>query len=137
MLIDSNILIYAINADSPKSIKAREFLKENADKLEIAHQNIVETIRVLTHPKFSNPMNIKAAISAVEAITKVCRIICPSQTTYYLCLELLKKYKLTGNRIFDVYLAACALTNHINTIATDNVSDFRKFQDLKVINPFS
>lgn len=61
MLIDSNILIYAINLDSPKSKIAQEFLKENLDNLEITHQNILESIRILTHPKFSNkPIHLSA-----------------------------------------------------------------------------
>ena len=137
MIIDSNILIYAINADSPKNKSAQKFIKNNLKDLEVTHQNILETIRVLTHPKFSKPMKLKDALIAIQVITESCRIICPTQTTYYLLLEFIKKYKLAGNRIFDAYLAACALTNNIDTIATDNVSDLKKFKGLKVINPFS
>lgn len=137
MIIDSNILIYAINADSPKNKKAQEFLRENLKDLEITHQNILETIRVLTHQKFSKPMGLKLALTAIQAISQSCRIISPTQTTYYLWLELINKYALTGNRIFDAYLAATALSNGIDIIATDNVADFKKFKGLKVINPFA
>ncbi len=137
MLIDSNILIYAINADSPKHKKAQNFLQDNLGKLEIAHQNILETIRVLTHKKFSKPMGLKLALSAIQAITQSCSIVYPTQTTYYLWLEFVNKYALTGNRIFDAYLAATALSNEINIIATDNVLDFKKFKSLKIVNPFS
>lgn len=136
MLIDSNILIYAINADSPKHKKAQQFLQENLTNLEIAHQNILEAIRVLTHQKFSKPMRLNKALIAIQAISQSCRIISPTQTTYYLSLGLIKKYKLVGNRIFDAYLAATALSNSINTIATDNSSDFEKFTDLTIFNPF-
>ncbi len=137
MLIDSNILIYAINADSPKHKKAQEFLKESLGNLEIAHQNTLEAIRVLTHQKFSKPMRLKDALMAIQAISKFCQIISPTQTTYYLSLELINKYKLIGNRIFDAYLVATALSNSINIIATDNSSDFKKFSGLEIINPFS
>lgn len=136
MIIDSNILIYAINADSPKNKKAQEFLTEHLNYLEIAHQNILETIRVLTHQKFSKPMELKTALAAIQAITRSCRIISPTQTTYYLWLELINKHKLKGNRIFDAYLTATALSNNIDVIATDNIKDFKKFTELKIINPF-
>ncbi|MBI2315206.1 PIN domain-containing protein [Candidatus Daviesbacteria bacterium] len=136
MLIDSNILIYSINTDSPKHKKSQQFLQENLRNLEIAHQNILETIRVLTHQKFSNPMSLDMALTATQAITQSCRIISPTQTSYYLFLELIKKHNLVGNRIFYAYLAATALSNGIATIATDNVSDFKKFQGLRIINPF-
>jgi len=136
MIIDSNILIYAINTDSPKNRKAQEFLRENLKNLEVTHQNILETLRVLTHPKFSKPMRIKLALTATRAISKSCRIISPTQTTYYLWLELINKHALIGNRIFDAYLTATALSNGIDIIATDNTKDFKKFKEIKVINPF-
>lgn len=137
MLIDSNILIYAINVDSPKHKKAQKFLKENIAVLNIAHQNILEAIRVLTHPKFPKPMKIKDAVTAVNAISQALQIILPNQSTFYLTIDLVQTYKLTGNRIFDAYLAATAMTNDIDTIATDNTNDFQKFSGLKILNPFS
>lgn len=82
-------------------------------------------------------MGLKPALTAILAITQSCRIISPTQATYYLWLELVKKYQLIGNRIFDAYLVATALTNSINTVATDNVKDFKKFTELKIINPFT
>lgn len=66
MLIDSNILIYSINRHSPRNKEAQEFLINNLGNFVIAHQNIIETIRILTHPKFPNPMKIENALSAIE-----------------------------------------------------------------------
>lgn len=136
MLIDSNILIYSINLDSPKSKKAKEFLKENIGNLEIAHQNILESIRILTHPKFSNPMKIKDCLKALANISDSSHILFPDQRSYYLVLELIEKYKLNGNRIFDAYLVATMLSYGIKEIATDNEKDFSRFKGIKVINPF-
>lgn len=136
MIVDTNILIYAINEDSPKHSKAREFLKENKNVLVVSHQVIFEAIRILTHPKFSKPMKPKSALETVSAIADACEIISPNQKTYYLTLEFIKKFALSGNRIFDAYLAATAITNGVNKIATDNTKHFKKFTDLKIINPF-
>lgn len=136
MLVDTNILIYAINADSPKHKIAQKFLKDNKTELEITHQNVLEAIRVLTHKNFLSPMTLKRALKAVLSIAKSCLIISPNQSSYYLAVELIKNYKLTGNRIFDAYLAATALSNSIYTIATDNVRDFQKFKEIKLLNPF-
>lgn len=136
MIVDSNILVYSIDKYSPKHSKAQKFLEENLNILEIAHQNIFETLRVITYPKFPNPMKLKDAIDAVERILKVCSIISPNWKTQSITLELIKKYKLSSDIIFDAYLAATALSNGINTIATDNVKDFKRFREIKVINPF-
>lgn len=136
MLIDSNILIYAINEASPKQKKAQKFLKENISSLIISHQVVLETIRVLTHPKFSNPMKTTDAVRSISAIASSCQIITPTPMTYYLTFEYIKKFKLCGNRIFDAYLVATAISNGIYEIATDNERDFQKFKEVKIVNPF-
>ena len=136
MLVDSNILIYSINTRSPKHKQAQRFLKENLKNLVIAHQNILETLRVLTHNRFPNPMKLQNALNDISAISNSTRIISPLNNTYYLAIELIKVHRLIGNKIFDAYLVATALSSGITEIATDNVRDFKKFKEIKVINPF-
>lgn len=136
MLVDSNILIYAINADSPKHERAKRFLESHVQNLQISHQNILEALRVITHSTFSHPLNLKEGLASVLSLVQSFQIIVPNNKTYYVCLELIKKHKLTGNRIFDAYLAATALTNATFEIATDNERDFAKIKEIKVINPF-
>lgn len=137
MLVDTNILVYAINKDSPKHKQAQKFLKDNQGDLILTHQNILETLKVLTHPRFSQPMKPTPAIKTVLAIAKSCQIIIPRVGTEFITLELIKKLDLVGIKIFDAYLVATALSNSIYTIATDNIRDFKKFAEIKVVNPFS
>ncbi len=136
MVVDSNILIYAINADSPKHEISKKFLNENISKIAITHQNILETIRVLTHNKFSNPMKVKEALLSIKKISEVLNIVSPDQTTIHITLDLIEEHNLSGNRIFDAYLVATAFSNGDYEIATDNIKDFQKFKGLKVINPY-
>ncbi len=93
-------------------------------------------MRVLTHPKFSNPMTPKEARDVLEPIMTACKIIYPNNKTHYLALELIQHNNLVGNHIFDAYLAATAISNHVNVIATDNEKDFKKF-NITVVNPFT
>lgn len=136
MLIDSNILVYAINTASPKHKNAQIFLQENSADLVVAHQNILETLRVLTHPKFPKKMKLKDALASIEGIIRVAKIIQPRYETYYVFLELLKKHKFGGDQVFDAYLLATALSNNIDLIATDNTKDFTKFKEINITNPF-
>lgn len=136
MLIDSNILVYSINSSSPKHKKAQNFLQENLGELIVAHQNIFESLRVLTHSKFPKPMKIGDALGAIENILKGCTVISPDYRTHRFTLELIKKHKLSADEIFDAYLVATALGSGLDTIATDNTKDFQKFTEIKVLNPF-
>lgn len=136
MLIDSNILIYAINVSSPKHITAQHFLQTNREHLVIAHQNIFETLRVLTHKKFSHPMPSKQALDALEPIMNVCTIIAPDYKTHRIAFELIAKYNVVSNEVFDAYLVATALSWGISEIATDNEKAIRKYKEITVVNPF-
>lgn len=136
MLVDSNILVYAVNRSSPKHKIAQIFLQNNIGHLEVAHQNILEALRVLTHPKFPSPMKIQDALKAINSIIKACRVVYPEGKTYHITLLLIDKNKPVSDQIFDAYLAATALSNGITTIATDNIRDFKKFKGISLINPF-
>lgn len=136
MLVDSNILVYSINSASPKHKQAQQFLQENLNVLVVAHQNIFETLRVLTHSRFPSPMKTRDALEAIEGILKGCVVISPDYRTHRIALGLIKKHRLSADQVFDAYLVATALSNSIDTIATDNIKDFKKFTEVKVINPF-
>ncbi len=136
MLVDSNVLVYAVNRSSPKHKIAQFFLQNNTGDLEVAHQNILEALRVLTHPKFPSPMKIQDALKAIDSIIKTCRVVYPDGKTYHITLLLIDKNKPVSDQIFDTYLVATALSNEISTIATDNIRDFKKFKEIKLINPF-
>ncbi|MBI4066482.1 type II toxin-antitoxin system VapC family toxin [Candidatus Gottesmanbacteria bacterium] len=137
MLIDTNLIIYAINTASPKHSRAQQFLRDNQNLLAVAHQNILESIRVLTHEKFSHPMTFAKAEKAVMAIVSVMAIISPAEETLPIALMLMEKYAQAANRIFDVYLVATMLTHGIKEIATDNDRDFNVLKEISVFNPFS
>lgn len=136
MLIDSNLLIYALNVSSPKSQAARLFLKTYVDEAVVAQQNILEVTRVMTHPVFENKLTTKSVTKSLKQVTKVMRVIRPQEETWYVYQELMKKYESEGNRVFDVYLAATMLSNEIKVIATDNEKHFKMIEEIKVINPF-
>jgi len=136
MLVDSNILIYAINSSSPKHRMAQEFLQTQANNIVIAHQNIFESLRLLTHKKFPNPMLSSNAIRAINAIAEHCQVVAADQGAHHIALALIQKHNLVGDKVFDAYLAATALSVGINTVATDNTKDFSDFEGLILINPF-
>jgi hypothetical protein len=136
-LIDSNVLIYAINSASPKHKAAQAYLQEHIGQMALAHQNITESLRVLTHKQFSHPMAPDKAIKAINNIAEHCHVIAPEQGAHHIAIALMQKYKLGGDKIFDAYLTATALSAGITTITTDNTKDFLVFQEISIINPFT
>jgi len=141
ILVDSNILIYAVNQDSPKHRKARDFLaqelQDKQSQLFLAQQNLLETIRILTHPKFPRPMSSTRGLKLLDQLTNQFAIISPLPETIFIFKQLWHKYNQGGNFIFDLYLIATALTHNIKTIATDNEKDFEQVEEITIINPFA
>jgi predicted nucleic acid-binding protein len=135
VLVDSNILIYALNRSSPKYNGAREFIEKYHNSVYIAHQNIWETLRIVTHPTYIKSQG-KIKANLAEKFVNQLNVISPLNSTYFLTIDLIKKYNVSLNSIFDSYLVATMLTHNIDTIVTDNERDFGEFQEIKVYNPF-
>ena len=135
ILIDSNILIYALNADSPKSDLALAFLLQLKNSV-IAEQNILETLRVMTHPTFGLQLETENILDTISEILPDVHIIRPNDSTYKFFLTLLDSVPVSGNHIFDTYLVATMLSHRITSIATDNVKDFKIYSHIQVNNPF-
>lgn len=143
ILIDTNILVFAHNQDSPHNEKAIQLLKDALEfKIEacIAHQNLLEFFSVITSPKrIDKPLSTETALSWIKLYLESSNIkkVSPSQNTLESALALTKHHKLAKADIFDSYLAATMQENNIPEIYTNNISDFKKFHKIKAINPFS
>ncbi len=139
VLLDSNILVYSSNKLSSKYKQAYDFRKLAKDGYfnpYIADQNILETIRVLTHPVYKNPMSNVTVLKQINSFASFCHIIHPKSETINIAIELIKKYQLTGNRVFDGYLIATVLSYNLRIIATDNEKHLSMFKEILVYNPF-
>ena len=99
ILLDTNIFIYAINADSKYNEKYIKVLISELD-LFTTTKNVSEYFAVLT--KFN--LNVTVLYPTAES-TKIFE-------------ELLKKYKPVGNRVFDFEVVSIMLINNINELAT-------------------
>lgn len=139
ILIDSNILIYAINRDSPQHKQIRKFLadqfKNKQNQLFLAQQNILETLHVLTHSKFPRPMGSTEGIKLLNQLLGQFTIISPLPETIFIFKRLWRKYTQGADFIFDLYLVATALTHDIKIIVTDNEKDLGQFEEIDIINP--
>lgn len=134
ILLDSNVLIYSLTVGAPKQKKAQEFIQKQSDYICVTHQNITETLKVLTQHQPADMHN--HSLESILAVTEHLSFITPQPQTAELFIQLVKNYNRYGKRVFDTYLAATALSHNITTIATDNVRDFQMFEELTIINPF-
>ena len=141
-LIDTNIIVYAYNLDSDPHKEAFNILQDalnNKMRAFIADKSLYEFYAIITDPKrVEKPVSAKEAIQAINFIkSSHIKIIMPTLNSMNILIELLEKYNIEKQRIFDIVLAAMAIDNHIETILTRNDKDFSMLAEINVINPFT
>lgn len=142
--IDINILVYAYNLDSPLNQRASAFLEDDIltgnIKACLPFQSLYEFYAIITDPRrVEKPVEPKEAKGVIEAYTRARNIpkIYPRKSNLKNTFDLLSKYNITKQEIFDVVFVATLLDNGVDGIITRNTKHFERFEFLKVLNPLS
>ena len=141
-LLDTNVLIYASDPTSKFNNKARELLRnvlEGRVNACVSTQNLYEFYAIVTDPKrVAKPLDIKQASSLLQNYIEAENLpkIFPKETNLTHLAHLIKKYKISKQEVFDAVLVATIMDNSVKTIYTADEKLFRKFTNIKVVNPF-
>jgi len=134
LFLDTNILVYAIDADSQYHQRVRKLFVDSEHELFTSLKNLSEFLAVVT--RFGDPpLSIDNALEVVESFTKLCTILYPTSESTQRFYQLLHEYQITGLDIHDVEIASIALSNHIPQIVTFNTSDFAFIRTIQCIEP--
>lgn len=139
-LLDTNILVYSADETSPFHQKAKTLREKglNGDvTLCICPQILSEYFAIITDSKrVSSPRTQDEAISEIQKYlySKNILKIFPVPEIMEEMIELLKRYNITRQDIFDLQLVATMLSNNVNSIYTFNKADFVKFKEINVLS---
>lgn len=140
-MIDTNILVYANNADSPFHAPCRTLVeKAISGGLEavIAVQNLVELYAVITDKRrVERPLSPDDGRKLIEFYTTIdgLRIISPSEKSLPILTGLITEHQPKSQNIFDVMLVATMMENTISGIYTYNVDHFKPFKTITAVAP--
>jgi len=140
-LLDTNVLVYAADESSPfhkdsKNILANALLGNV--EICICPQVLLEFFAILTDSRrVKNPREPDEVIEEIEKYLSSKNIakIYPEEDTLPKTIELLQKYKLKRQTVFDAQLVATMLSNNVTQIYTYNEDDFLKFEEVEVLTP--
>lgn len=140
-LLDTNILVYANNIDSPLHSKCKTIVEKAVSgeiQAAISTQNLVELYAVITdkrrveHPL--PPIKAKELIEFYKSHENI-QIIAPVSQTLDVLTGLIEKHKPKAQSIFDCLLVATMIDNNIHEIYSANTVHFKSFVSIKAINP--
>ena len=135
------MLLYASDQASPLNDQAVRFLESRAQDPElfcVAWSTLMGYLRISTHPGiFSSPLSPDEALGNLEALLNLPRVKVLTEMDGFLKIyrEVTGKFPVRGNLVPDAHLVALLRQHDVRMIYTTD-TDFKKFDFLKVRNPF-
>jgi toxin-antitoxin system PIN domain toxin len=140
-VIDTNLLLYAVNPDSPDHERARTLLEEwrrGPRSWFLTWGIVYEFLRVSTHPKvFTDPLALSTAWTWIGILLGDPRsgVLTETERHPEIVTELVAQYpRLRGNPVHDFHTAALMREHGVGEIRTAD-TDFHQFGFLEVVNP--
>jgi len=141
LLIDTNVLIYAVDDSSKHHTASRSVLdraqSENGN-LCTAPQNFAEFFSLVTNPRrVTSPQSVEEALKTVEAMMSLPGLgVLPVPLDVVMrWIELCRKHSVKGAGIYDLQIVATMQANGVHRIATFDAADFQPFPEIEVVIP--
>ena len=141
ILLDVNLLIYAVNADAPLNKKAKSWLESvlsGHQPIGFAPMVLLAFLRLATRPGlFQRPLPIRTAFNLVASWLEQppAAIVHPGPRHFQILRQLLLPLGAASNLISDAHLAALAIEHGAELASSDR--DFARFPGLRWRNPLS
>jgi toxin-antitoxin system PIN domain toxin len=141
ILLDANLLIYAVNADAALNRKAKSWLESvlsGQETVGFSWSVLLAFLRLTTRPGlFRNPLPVDTAfdLTASWLAQPSATIAHPGPRHLQILRDLLLPLGSGGNLTSDAHLAALAIEHRAELYSSD--SDFARFNGLKWRNPLS
>jgi toxin-antitoxin system PIN domain toxin len=140
MLLDANVLLYAIDSSDPRHETAKAFLEDALNgsvRVAIPWQTITAFLRISTNPRaYAEPLSPATTWQFIDDCMNAAPAWIPPQTkpTADILGHLLAGISTTRHLVSDAALAAVAMEHAIPAVTND--SDFHRFS-VTVVNPFA
>ena len=139
MLVDANILLYAVDSDSRFHDPARRWLEDALNggrRVGIPWQSLTGFVRIATHPRaLREPLDPAEAWAFVEEWldAPVTWTPEPGQAHREILGRLVVDLELRANLLPDAVLAALCIEHGLTMVSAD--SDFARFREVPWLNP--
>jgi predicted nucleic acid-binding protein len=140
ILVDTNVLLRAIQHDSPFCGPARTALKllhRQNYELCLTPRNVKEFWNACTRPTDNNGLGISVpgAERHTRLLERYLTVLQDSALTYAAWRQLVPTHRVIGTKVHDAYLVAAMKTHGLTQILTFNTSDFARYDDIQSVDP--
>jgi toxin-antitoxin system PIN domain toxin len=139
MLVDANVLLFAVDEASRFHAAAGEWLTDRLNgpgRVGLPWESLGAFVRIATHTRGSErPLSPEAAWSHVEdwLACEPAWIPLPTERHAEVLGSLIRGYEPRGNLVSDARLAALAIEHGLTVCSAD--TDFARFREVRWTNP--
>ncbi|MCL1838116.1 MAG: PIN domain-containing protein [Propionibacteriaceae bacterium] len=139
MIVDANVLLYAVDSSSQFHLPAKRWLEtalNGVTRIGLPWASLLAFQRIATHPRAStNPLTPKQAYQHINTWLAANQTWIPQPGSSHARIleELVVEGDLRGNLVSDAHLAALAIEYGVGICSFD--SDFARFPLLSWIRP--
>jgi toxin-antitoxin system PIN domain toxin len=139
ILVDANLLLYAVNLDLPQNARARAWLEEvlsGNESVGLPWVVILAFLRLTTNARvFDRPLTVEQSLAYIEEWLSqpVATAVVPGKSHWRILSSLLSASGTGGNLTTDAHIAALAIEYGCTLYSTDN--DFKRFSGVRHVNP--
>lgn len=140
-VVDLNLLLYAVNRDSPTHTRAKAWLESllsGDETVALPWIVLLGFLRIATNGRIlSRPITIDDAISVMDSWLAQPQVVAlsPGEEHWPVLRQLLSEVGSAGNLTTDAHLAALAMEHGAELCSTD--ADFSRFPRLRWVNPLA
>jgi toxin-antitoxin system PIN domain toxin len=141
MLLDANVLLFAVDRRSPFHETCRAWLEDALNgprRVGLPWASLLAFLRVATNPRaVERPLDPEAAWSHVERWLGAAPAWIPTPGPGHAEIlgGLIRRHRISGNLLPDAHLAALAVEHGLTVISAD--SDFARFPEVRWQNPLT
>ena len=141
IVVDANLLLYAVNADSEHHVRAKAWLESalmGGEAVGLPWNVLLAFLRLTTRPGvFKTPLAVSAALDIVAGWLALDSVVLahPGPNHFRILRDLLTAAGTGGNLTSDAHLAALAIEHGAVLCSLDG--DFARFPRLSWKNPLA
>jgi toxin-antitoxin system PIN domain toxin len=141
VIVDANVLLYAVDGASPFHDRSRRWLEARINgttRVGLPWQSLGAFVRIVTHPRaLDRPLTAAEAWDHVRAWLTQPGVWVPVETERHADVlgDLMLRHDVRGNLVSDARLAALAIEHGVPIASAD--TDFARFPEITWLNPLT